>query len=91
LQRDVLFFLPHVSQQGTAPEKTYTLGRHRRQDEKKARLMWTLLSTHNNHSKAMANACSIKGNVKENISPTTGSRKELLDFQPLLAMKDAWL
>jgi hypothetical protein len=45
LQRDVLFFLPHVSQQATAPEKTYTLGRHRKQNEKKERLMWTLLTT----------------------------------------------
>ena len=34
-------------------------------------------------------ACSINGNVKENTCPSTGS-EELLDFQPLLAMKDAW-
>jgi len=35
-------------------------------------------------------ACSIKGNVKENISPSTGSGEQLLDFQPLRAMTDAW-
>jgi len=34
-------------------------------------------------------ACSIKGNVKENICPSTGSEEPLLDFQPLAAMKDA--
>jgi hypothetical protein len=28
-------------------------------------------------------AYSIKGNVKENISPSAGSGEELLDFQPL--------
>jgi len=33
--------------------------------------------------------CSIKGNVKENICPSTGSEEPLLDFQPLPAMKDA--
>ena len=30
-----------------------------------------------------AMACSIKGNVKRNISPTTGRGREFLDFQPL--------
>jgi len=29
------------------------------------------------------NACSIKGNVKKNISPSTGSGETFLDFQPL--------
>jgi len=32
--------------------------------------------------------CSIKGNVKENTFPSTGSEEELRDFQPLPA-KDA--
>jgi hypothetical protein len=27
-------------------------------------------------------ACSIKGNVKENISPSTGAGKDFLGFQP---------
>jgi hypothetical protein len=27
-------------------------------------------------------ACSIKGNVKENISPSTGAGKHFLGFQP---------
>ncbi len=30
-------------------------------------------------------ACSIKGNVKRNTSPTTGRRGDFLDFQPLCA------
>ena len=34
-------------------------------------------------------ACSIKGNVKENTSPLTGSGEQLLDFQPPTSMKDA--
>ena len=34
-------------------------------------------------------ASSIKGNVKENFCPSTGSEEQLLDFQPLPAMKDA--
>src|SRR5438552_891830 len=33
-------------------------------------------------------ACSIKGNVKKNTSPSTGSGEELLDFQPLSTMKE---
>jgi len=33
--------------------------------------------------------CSIKGNVKENVFPSTGSEEELRDFQPLPAMQDA--
>ena len=37
-----------------------------------------------------AMACSIKGDVKGNSSPPTESGEELLDFQPLFAMKDAW-
>jgi hypothetical protein len=36
-----------------------------------------------------ASLCYIKGNVKENICPSTGSEEQLLDFQPLPAMKDA--
>jgi hypothetical protein len=35
-------------------------------------------------------ACSIKGNVKKNVSPSTGSGEQWLDFQPQLAMTDAW-
>jgi hypothetical protein len=35
------------------------------------------------------NRCSIKGNVKENTCPSTGSEEQSLDFQPLLAMEDA--
>jgi hypothetical protein len=36
-------------------------------------------------------ACSIKGNVKENISPSTGAGKHFLGFQPPLTIEDAGL
>ena len=35
------------------------------------------------------NACSIKGNVKKNISPSTGSGETFLDFQTLSALCEA--
>ena len=35
-----------------------------------------------NYRVLSAIACSIKGNVKKNISPSTGSGEKLLDFQP---------
>ena len=35
------------------------------------------------------NAWSIKGNVKKNISPSTGSGETFLDFQPLSALSEA--
>jgi hypothetical protein len=33
------------------------------------------------------NACSIKGDVKENTSPATGGREDFLDVQPLSPQK----
>ena len=33
-------------------------------------------------------ACSIKGNVKRNISPSTGSWEKFLDFQPPLQPRE---
>src|SRR6266852_844114 len=40
-------------------------------------------------SRRTVNACSIKGNVKKNISPSTGSGETFLDFQPLSALCEA--
>ena len=37
------------------------------------------------------NACSIKGNVKKNTFPSTGSGETFLDFQPLCARRGARL
>jgi hypothetical protein len=40
---------------------------------------------------ACANACSIKGEVKKNISPSTGSGKRVARLPaPLCVMTDAW-
>jgi hypothetical protein len=38
----------------------------------------------------LMDTCSIKGDVKENTSPSTGQRGDFLGIQPLLATRDAW-